>query len=326
MITLSEAIYKKYYENYCTKSDQSLTFFLPKFRNIRVPKAVVLSEQSIKTAGNAMSLRKYCKNIQHLDLSKNNLTNWKEIVKILQEARRLEELNISFNNLRYTSPYTLKQFPTLKCLVLNGTHLQWKMIGQLLEMLPLLEELHLSSNEYKKVPIDVARESVPHEKGCCPCHCIDNNKEIIYNLKKSHTKLKTLYFRKNSVEQWKYICQLGRIFPSLETLILSECHLTDIECSVNFPKLKCLNLNDIKCVSWKNIVRLTEFPNLTNVHVRRWPLWIECGLTKQLIWQLLIRLLPMVEQLNSSFITKKDRDEAHHMSIDENHVQYLLSN
>lgn len=313
MITLAEAIHKKYYENYGTKSDQSLTFFLPKFKSIRVPKTVILTEQTIKTAGNVILLRKYGKNIQHLDLSRNLLTNWNEIAKILRVTRRLEELNISFNNLKTASVHSLTRFPMLKCLVLNGTHLQWPMIGQILEMLPSLDELHLSSNGYQNVLIGVAGDNV-------------QNAEVLYKLKAPHTKLKTLYFRKNPVAQWRDICQFGRIFPALETLILSECHLTVIECSQDFPKLKCLNVNDLKCVSWQNVMRLAEFPKLTSVHVRRWPLWTECGLTKQLIWQLLIRLLPTVEQLNSSFITKKDRDEACHMSIEPNYVQGLLSN
>lgn len=316
MITLSEAIHNKYYKNYCGKSDQLLTLCIPQYPG-RIPRTVILNGQNIKRAGNILALRKYCKNIQQLDISRNTVRNWREILAVLSVSPQLEFLNISFNVLIGSCPYIdNRQFTVLKCLVLNGTYLNWRVIGRLLEVVPALTELHLNCNGYKNVLLDVCEHN-DHNKTLCCRNDLLNNDVLAYKLKTPYDKLKTLYFRKNPVKNWSDICQLGRVFPSLETLVLAECHLTHINCVRTFTHLKNLNLNDIACEQWDTIWQLAQFPAINNLYVRRWPLWATCELTKQQIWQLLILHLPDVEQLNGSRLSIKDREEAQqqHMSI-----------
>lgn len=303
MVTFSEAITNKYFRNHNPDFQHNLIdIFLPKYSCFKVPQIVVLSGLKINGTGNLPNIKKYCKQIKQLDLSNNELNYWKEIINILKQTEKLEFLNISFNKLIGPISKTTHQLSELKCLVLNGTKLKWHILARLLELLPSLEELHLSCNGYGKVLIDITE----HDAELAEPHF----DYLTHKMNKPHKRLKTLYFRKNPTRSWTDICRFGRIFPSLESLVVSECPIAVIGSSKTFGRLIHLNLNDINANMWENVEHLAQFPNIRSLCVRRWPLWTKCGLTKQEIWRLLIIRLPAVEQLNGSPISTKDREEA----------------
>lgn len=309
MTTLSETIHKKYFENFCSQPESRLHLFLPKLPKNMVPRVVIVSGQQIEGAGDVDSLRKRCQNVEQLDLSSNAVKTWTNVITILRQLPNLEVLNISYNPILAPFPIAKDPLPALRCLVLNGTRLQWHIIGKVLDALPFLNELHLNDNGYRKVLIDVLARS----------ECGDSQttgSKMVERKLKPYNNLKILYFRKNTVDKWSEICRLGRLFPSLETLILSECPLEAVGTSKDFQHLIHLNLNDIKAKSWDDIDQLARFPSLTALCTRRWPLWNECGLSKHQIWWRLIVRLPDVKQLNRSLISMKDREDAHlnHMS------------
>lgn len=69
---------------------------------------------------------------------------------------RVEFVNLSLNRLYepiHVPPCDI-QMSRLRSLVLNNTHLEWDSVDTLLNLLPALEELHLSLNDYKNVLID----------------------------------------------------------------------------------------------------------------------------------------------------------------------------
>lgn len=69
----------------------------------------------------------------------------------------VEFVNLSMNKLTVAAPIDPPvpvQMNSLRSLVLNNTKLDWYSVEQLLSLLPVLEELHLSLNEYTHVLID----------------------------------------------------------------------------------------------------------------------------------------------------------------------------
>lgn len=68
---------------------------------------------------------------------------------------RLKFANLSFNTL--TTPLNKNigvRWNHLRSLVLNSTHIDWRSVRQLVELLPELEELHLSFNDYCKIDLE----------------------------------------------------------------------------------------------------------------------------------------------------------------------------
>lgn len=78
-----------------------------------------------------------------------------QVFNILSHMPRIEFVNLSLNRLEMpiTSPPKMR-IENLRSLVLNNTKLNWFSVEELLKLLPSLEELHLSLNEYTNVLLD----------------------------------------------------------------------------------------------------------------------------------------------------------------------------
>lgn len=147
----------------------------------------------------------------------------------------------------------------IRSLVLNNTHLNWESVESLIRMLPVLEELHLSLNDYSNVLIDTLDDDVfvddellkddevytfnaaPRSTKRSWFHflttfiCISKlNSQFLltgdstsstYKKTEAHEGVKKLHFTGNPVSEWNEICRLGRVFPNLESLVLAECPL-----------------------------------------------------------------------------------------------------
>ena len=79
----------------------------------------------------------------------------KQVFGILSQMPRIEFVNLSLNRLE--TPIVQPppcHMTNLRSLVLNNTKLNWFTVDELLKLLPSLEELHLSLNEYTHVLLD----------------------------------------------------------------------------------------------------------------------------------------------------------------------------
>lgn len=133
-----------------------LTAVSPVF-SFRVPTLLVLNDCNIDSAGEEEQIKQKCKLVKELDLAQNKLENWNEIFTILAHMPSVEFVNLSMNKLTVAAPIDPPvpvQMNSLRSLVLNNTKLDWYSVEQLLSLLPVLEELHLSLNEYTHVLID----------------------------------------------------------------------------------------------------------------------------------------------------------------------------
>lgn len=239
-----------------------------------------------------------CIELIELDLAANQLTQWSEISKIIDNLPKLTILNLSNNKLgSIKSRDKLPTYPQLSTLILNQTRISWTDVGQLMKILPQLKELHLSGNSFTSVEIDTVR-------------C---DKEV--TIVQKHHNLERLCFDNNSIQHWNEVVRLGRIFPKLRSLSLSGCPIASLECSTArigdvFSELDYLNLNDTKLKLWDDIFQLTKLVKLRKLCIRRLPLFDAYTECKHKVWILLVGILTALEILNNSVILNEDRWDA----------------
>lgn len=241
-----------------------------------MPELLVLNDCDIDEAGEPDDLAAKCCSVKELDLAQNKLQNWREVFTILSHMPRVEFVNLSLNRLcgPVERPAAWMGDGTggggglgcIKNLVLNNTRLDWDGVETIINMLPVLEELHLSLNDYRNVLIDTiddylwdvgeedeeaAEVALPPDEDTEPpderCSC-DKPKETsgkatkrsdstssTYKKTTAHEGVKKLHFTGNPVSEWSEICRLGRVFPKLESLVLAECPLRAIAAAPKSP-------------------------------------------------------------------------------------------
>uniref|UniRef100_A0A2K6C6X9 Tubulin-specific chaperone E n=1 Tax=Macaca nemestrina TaxID=9545 RepID=A0A2K6C6X9_MACNE len=87
---------------------------------------VSLRNCAVSCAGEKGGVAEACPNIRRVDLSKNLLSSWDEVIHIADQLRHLEVLNLSENKLKFPSGSALTgTFSALKVLVLNQTGITW---------------------------------------------------------------------------------------------------------------------------------------------------------------------------------------------------------
>jgi hypothetical protein len=194
----------------------------------------VLNDCNIDKAGEPEDLQKKCNKVKELDLAQNKLDNWNEVFVILSHMPRVEFVNLSLNRLEgpIEAPPVCRM-DRLRSLVLNNTKLDWYAVESLLNLLPVLEELHLSLNEYTEVLIDTIEndfDDIQVEEDTCTCSQNRGYKRTLsetsmYKKTNAHEGVKKLHLTGNPITDWNEICRVGRVFPNLEALVLADCPL-----------------------------------------------------------------------------------------------------
>ncbi|XP_039756808.1 tubulin-specific chaperone cofactor E-like protein isoform X2 [Pararge aegeria] len=326
MPSLLEALERKYGakgEINPAIDDIPVAIFVPKRSpRLSVPTLLVLNDCDIDCAGDANTLADKCADVVELDLANNKLSDWKEIFAVLEQTPRVRFLNLSFNRLSAQIQAAQALHPrwdSLSHLVLNSTYVGWPSVLGLLKVLPALEELHLSLNEYSYVNLS-GKEAKKSDicEGCSRLN-IDEAKPV-------HKQLRQLHFSGNPVSNWREISKLGYAFPNLETLLVNDCTLTTLEpdpcdkCDDSngnkkshdaFPHLRFLNLNNTGLATWDEVDRLAKFPALKSLRVQGWPLWERFESTEHERRLLLVARLPHVRTLNGGgTVPPEERDAA----------------
>lgn len=224
---------------------------------------LVLNDCNIDKAGEPDEIKEKCRSVKELDLAQNKLQNWDEVFKILTHLPQIEFVNLSLNRLMgpiEQPPLNYGGMNKIRSLVLNNTHLNWESVESLIRMLPMLEELHLSLNDYSTVLIDTLDDDIfvddemmakdDDQTYTCNVGARTTNRSLYlfsilfvlfklinshfltgdstcstYKKTEAHEGVKKLHFTGNPVSEWNEICRLGRVFPNLQSLVLAECPL-----------------------------------------------------------------------------------------------------
>nr|CAG4636984.1 EOG090X05JJ [Ceriodaphnia reticulata] len=202
MRSITQAVHEKYCDDDEDSSGSGFILFVPRSSPRKcLPSTLILDHCEIDSVGDETSLSSMCHEVNELDLAHNQISQWDEVNKLITCLPKLSFLNLSYNMLGSVNVNTPEtSYPSLKKLVLNRVGIQWNALVPYLSLIPNLEELHLSFNQ-----IEISTE----EKS--------NKKDEVFS------KIKTLHFDGNRVENRDHLQWLSYKFPSLNSLVLCDC-------------------------------------------------------------------------------------------------------
>nr|XP_056708341.1 tubulin-specific chaperone E [Euleptes europaea] len=245
---------------------------------------------AVSLAGPEEEIRKTCPNIRVINLSKNLLSSWIEVIAIARQAENLETANLSQNKMKFpaTSPPASGAFCKLRVLALNQTGVTWAEVLLCATGWPALEELHLASNEISVLqrPIDVLQT------------------------------LKWLVLSDNQLTDGNQLHLIADL-PSLERLILSNNGISSISFpdvgfgrkTAMFPSLTHLVVNGNRIAEWSVINELDKLQSLQSLHCRNNPL-MDTDKNTETVKQLITAKIGQLKFLNKSQIFPEERKGA----------------
>ncbi|XP_041606348.1 tubulin-specific chaperone E isoform X1 [Vulpes lagopus] len=248
---------------------------------------ISLRNCAVNCAGDKGAIAKACPNIRKVDLSRNLLSSWDEVLDIADQLKHLEVLNLSENKLSFplASLTLTRAFPALKILALNRTGITWAEVLRCASGWPVLEELYLASNDLfiSERPADVLQT------------------------------LKLLDLSSNqSIDENQLF--LIAYLPRLEQLILSDVGISSIHFpdavtghkTLMFPSLQYLIVNDNQISQWSFINELDKLQSLHALSCTRNPL-MQGGKAAQTTRQFIIAKIGQLKTLNKCEILPEER-------------------
>ena len=169
MVSLKESVEEKYGEKEHESEDFGFILFVscsPEAKKGMFPPLITLNDFNIECFGDFSDFSSKIRHIRELDLTDNLLSDWSDVVNILNSFRGLTFLNLSNNLLSMPLDNDVQDNPnniklamekiSISCniskslnlsqLVLNGNLVSWPAVVFLAEKMRRLEELHLSNN------------------------------------------------------------------------------------------------------------------------------------------------------------------------------------
>jgi len=253
-----------------------------------LPSMMTLNRFHISVLGDVSRLE--LRHVRELDLAGNLISSWTEVLNILRAFPSLAFLNLAQNLLARVDEgleddFTEETTFNLSKLVLNCNHCTWSTVRWLLQHLPHLTELHLSTNHLGNPgPEDTV----------------------------THTNLRHLYLSCNPVSCFSSLTtRILCCLPSLESLSLAECPISQLPPSQDLtmfpPKLTSLNLSNSEVSSVKELDRLRLLPQLRQLRLLGSPVLSKLEDSRAEV----IARLPNISVLNGGdAISENEREDA----------------
>uniref|UniRef100_A0A2K5L7C4 Tubulin folding cofactor E n=1 Tax=Cercocebus atys TaxID=9531 RepID=A0A2K5L7C4_CERAT len=297
---------------------------------------VSLRNCAVSCAGEKGGVAEACPNIRRVDLSKNLLSSWDEVIHIADQLRHLEVLNLSENKLKFPSGSALTgTFSALKVLVLNQTGITWAECGSSRHGLTCRKmpasvgtcacgrnappaTASSSAKDHTSMWMNVAK--VLRCAVWCPgleeLYLESNNIVISERPTDVLQTVKLLDLSSNQLIDENQLYLIAHL-PRLEQLILSDVGISSIHfpdagigCKTSmFPSLQYLVVNDNQISQWSFFNELDKLPSLRALSCLRNPLTKEdkeANMTRQLI----IASIGQLKTLNKCEILPKERRTA----------------
>ncbi|XP_072265304.1 tubulin-specific chaperone E [Pyxicephalus adspersus] len=248
---------------------------------------ISLRECEVSNAGQKREIQESCPNISVLNLSKNLLSSWDDVAEIACQLKKLKVLDLSENRLHLPSdPSSLANaFEHLTTLSLNHTGIAWKEVLQCAAMWPVLEELHLASNDiaFLERPVD-----------CLQC-------------------LTLLNLSNNKLTDGNQLHTLSEL-PRLKQLIITNNRISSIEfpatqfgyCTKLFSSLTSLSVDGNNISRWSFINELNKLKSLQSLNCQKNP-FMESEKNPETVRQLIIAKIASLKYLNKTEILPEER-------------------
>lgn len=246
---------------------------------------VFLPRAAVSEAGADGEVASTCGAIEELDLEENPL-DWDVVLAIGAQLPRLRWLGLNHVPLQ-----PLEALGTnlrgLHTLCLSSTGMAWTQLLVVAQSLPLLEELHFSSNQVRS--LQTAGERVA-DAPPLPLQ-----------------RLRLLFLEDNEIESWGALEPLAAL-EQLETLNLNGNRFSSIPKPEGFKALRHLMLRANPIDSWASIDNLNALPSLSEARLAE--LALTSTLSGAVSRRLFIARIAALRVLNGSEVRPRERDDA----------------
>ena len=266
--------------------------------NVYVPSA------GIDSPGADGEIGSTCGAITELDIGGNGFVSWPPILAIAVQLPKLHWLGLDKMPLAPLASLP-DNFGTavggLRTLWLDGTGMAWEQFLFLASAMPLLEEVHFSSNQVSTLQPSSAE--VPVAASVLP-------------------KLHSLYLEGNAISRWEDLEPLGAL-PALTHLNLNFNQLASVPppppahagagglgavSGTPFGTLRHLMLRGNKLDSWASIDALDAYPSLTEARLAELPL--TSAISGAAARRFVIARVRKLKALNGSEVRPREREDA----------------
>jgi len=266
--------------------------------NVYVPSA------GIDSPGADGEIGSTCGAITELDIGGNGFVSWPPILAIAVQLPKLHWLGLDKMPLAPLASLP-DNFGTavggLRTLWLDGTGMAWEQLLFLASAMPLLEEVHFSSNQVSTLQPSSAE--VPVAASVLP-------------------KLHSLYLEGNAISRWEDLEPLGAL-PALTHLNLNFNQLASVPppppahagaggvgavSGTPFGTLRHLMLRGNKLDSWASIDALDAYPSLTEARLAELPL--TSAISGAAARRFVIARMHKLKALNGSEVRPREREDA----------------
>ena len=132
-----------------------------------------------------------------------------------------------------------------------------------------------------------------------------------------YPQIHRLHFNRNDLKNWKDVANIGKIFPSLRSLVMCGNPLKDIkiegETELSFPELKAMSLSETEIQSWESVDEIRKLPALEDLRLLSIP--VASKEASKETRMLMISRLPHVKKLNGSEVAEGEREDAERFFI-----------
>ena len=258
-----------------------------------------LSDQKVASLGAVGSLGNIISSLKNLTLENNLLHNWSQILILGTELKRLENLSVSYNNLKmdtagydslelhsYNEQSEVKKvddraeiFPKLTKLIAITTGLTFRALNKVVKFMPQLQELVICKNN---------------------CNDFDNLKTEDYQT------LVSLNLEDNSIDDHCHFGVLGQL-SQLRDLALNHNRINRFQNADKFQTLENLNLSHNAIVDGKIITDLRVCKNLKSLKINYNP--IEQGMNKKDITRRAVAEISSLTRINAMDLNRYERKD-----------------
>ncbi|XP_053317167.1 tubulin-specific chaperone E [Spea bombifrons] len=248
---------------------------------------ISLRECAVSHGGDKDDIYCSCPNITTLNLSKNLLSSWGDLADIAKQLEKLEKLDISENRISLPpNPSSLSSaFLSLRVLSLNRTKISWSEVLRSAPMWPVLNELHLASND-----ITTLERPFEHLQSLTVLDISNNN--IVDG---------------NQLHAVAYLPRLNQLIISNNKI--SEITFPDVQfggTTAMFSALTGLSIDGNNISEWSTVNELNKLKTLQSLNCYSNPL-MESEKNPETVRQLIIAKLANLKVLNRTEILNNER-------------------